>query len=191
MTAAGPLLPGSPADRRGTEFRRGPAKPPRASSPPIAAAWGPANTSVPLCSAAAAPAGRLAIAAEVRDIARPGFVPPESPASAFSMALGSVPRPETAADDDRIGPDCVPEVDAGPERPLTAPFEFDRVGSPFRLRPTEVLAGPAIIPSPFFVPLRPAKATPTSLAVAPTASARRPSPRPVIPGCPFVFPIAG
>ena len=107
------------------------------------------------------------------------------------MALGSVPRPPAAAEDDRVGPDCIPEDDAGPEGPLTIPAEFDRAGSPLLLRPTEVLAGPAIIVSPFFVPLPSAAATPTSLAVVPTASARRPSPRPVIPGCPFVFPIVG
>lgn len=71
------------------------------------------------------------------------------------------------------------------------PFEFERVGSPLELRPTDVLAGPAIIASPIFVPSPPAAATPTSLAVVPTALACRPSLRPVIPGCPFAFPIAG
>lgn len=188
---AGALLPGNPAVRRGTEFRRGAGKPLLAVITPLAAACGPANTSVPPCSAAAAPTGRLATAAEDRDTARPEFVLLANPTSAFSRALGSVPCPAPAADDNRVGPAGAPADDAGLDGPLTLPFASDRGARPFVLRPTAVPAGPTIMPSPFFVTLPPAALTPTSLAVVPTASALRPSPRPVVAGCPLGSPIAG
>ena len=185
------MLPGSPADRRGTEFMRGPDNPLPAIATPLTAVCGPAKTSVPLCSAAAAPAGRLAIAAEERDVESPEFVPSEKSASPSSVALDSVLRRATASVDDRAGPIGGPADAAGLDGPLMAPFEFDREGSLFVLRPTDVLAGPAIIASPLLVPSSFAAAMPTSSAVVPTTFACRPSPRGVIAGCPFALPRAG
>ena len=126
---------------------------------------------MPLCSAAIAPAGKLATDADDRDIASPELEPPEKPASGFNIVLGSIPRPATAVADDRTGLVCEPWEEAGLDGPLEVPPEFERDGRPFLLRPMEVLPGPEISASPFVLIFPPDIAIPTEAAVVPTALA--------------------
>ena len=126
---------------------------------------------MPLCSAAIAPAGKLATDADDRGIASPELEPAVKPASGFSIALGSVPRPATAVANDRAGLACEPWEEAGLDGPLKVPLKFDRDGRLFLLRPIEVPAGPATSVSPFVVLFPPDIAIPTEAAVVPTALA--------------------
>ncbi len=84
VAAVGPLLPGNPAERRGTEaVDCGPASFPPADG----CACGPEKTSVPLCSAALAP--EVTGAAAARDVDKPVPLPFAKPALASSCAEGS------------------------------------------------------------------------------------------------------
>lgn len=136
--AIGPLLPGSPAERRGTDaVDCGPA------NFPLADGWacGPEKTSVPLCSAALAP--DVTGAAASREVERPVLLPFAKPASAPSCADGSedlAASPLPVEDRTAVGPLVVDPVEDGPDV-SEVPFD-ERDGRPVACRPTEVFDGP-------------------------------------------------
>ena len=168
----GPLLPGSPAERRGTEaVDCGPASLPPADG----CDCGPEKTSVPLCSAALAL--DVTGAAAARDVDKPVLLPFAKPALASSCAEGSedfAARPLPVEDRTAVGPLVVDAVVAGPDE-SDVPFDV-RAGTPVACRPTEVFAGPLPSTPDFAVELPAALATFTSPACVPTALAWRPVP---------------
>lgn len=155
----GPLLPGKPAERRGTDaVDCGPASLPPADG----CACGPEKTSVPLCSAALAL--EVTGAAAARDVDKPVRLPFAKPALASSCAEGSedfAARPLPVEDRTAVGP-LVEVEDAGPAA-SPVPFVF-RAGTPVVCFPTEVFAGPLPRTPDFAVELPAALATFTSPA---------------------------
>ena len=172
VVVPGPLLPGNPAERRGTEaVDCGPASLPPADG----CACGPEKTRVPLCSAALAL--DVTGAAAARDVDRPVLLPSAKPALASNCAEGSedfAARPLPVDDFATAGGFDAEAEDVGPED-SEVPFDA-RAGIPVACRPTEVFAGPLPRTPDFAVELPAVLATFTSPACVPTALAWRPVP---------------